>query len=130
MSHILFFALKEDLLPVLEAVESKGALKYVRTGIYLRPEYEPFHRGADIPNLGRATSESGISSASFLVCDPEVPVNFQSVALYSGGTNYHIDQLVNPDTITFTPGGLWTRRLFYTEGLRPFRLVFPSQLSG
>ncbi len=32
MKHILFFALKEDLLALLELVESKGSLKYVRMG--------------------------------------------------------------------------------------------------
>ena len=31
--------------------------------------------------------------------------------LDSGGTNYHVDQVFNPDTVIFTPGGLWTEEI-------------------
>lgn len=111
MSQILFFALKDDLLPLLEAVERHGPLKYIRTGIYREPTYDVAHRGADLPSLGKATSESAITSQSFLVCEPVVRVKVRPVDLHSGGTNYHIDQLVNPDTVIFTPGGLWTEEI-------------------
>jgi hypothetical protein len=111
MSHILFFALKDDLLPVLEAVEHNGPLKYIRTGIYLKPTFDVVHRGADLPSLGKATSESAATCQSFLVCEPGETVSMRPVALDSGGTNYHIDQLVNPDTVIFTPGGLWNEEI-------------------
>lgn len=111
MAYIQFFALKDDLLRVLEAVEHNGPLKYIRMGVYPQPKPEVFHRGADLPALGQATSETASTSQSFLVCEPEVPVRMRTVGLHSGGTNYHIDQLVNPDTLTFTPGGLWTEEI-------------------
>jgi hypothetical protein len=111
MAPIQFFALKDNLLPVLGAVERDGPLKYIRMGAYTEPKQEVFHRGADLPTLGKATSESASTSQSFLVCEADVPVSMRPVAFHAGGTNYHIDQLSNPDTITFTPGGLWTEEI-------------------
>jgi hypothetical protein len=127
MAHILFFALKDDLLPLLEAVERNGPLKYIRTGIYLHPKYDVFRRGADLPSLGKATSESAIASQSFLVCEPEVSVKIRPVALYSGGTNYHIDQLINPDTLVFTPGGVWTDEIVLYGRLATVSITQPAK---
>jgi hypothetical protein len=108
---IQFFALKDDLLPVLEEVARDGPLTYTRMGTYLQPKPDVYFRGADLPSLGRATSESASTSQSFLICEAGVSVRVRPVALRSGGTNYHIDQLINPDTITFTPGGLWRENI-------------------
>ena len=73
MKHILFFALKEDLLAMLAHVESKGSLKYVLMGNFLPDEIKDgpsvFSTGADLPNLGKATAESAIACESFLVCE-------------------------------------------------------------
>jgi hypothetical protein len=81
MSHILFFALKDDLLPVLEAVEHDGPLNYIRTGIYPQPSYDVVHRGATLPSLGKANSESAATCQSFLVCEAGGTVNMRPVAL-------------------------------------------------
>jgi len=86
MSHILFFALKDDLLPVLEAVEHNVPLKYIRTGIYPQPTYDVVHRGVDLPSLGKATSESAATCQTFLVCESGITVNMRPAALDSGGT--------------------------------------------
>jgi hypothetical protein len=108
MSEIRFFALRDDILPVLEAVEHKSPLKYVRTGRFLTQQLETFSRGADIPDLGKAASESAITCESFLICDPALSITVRPVNQYDGVRSFHIDQLHNPDTITFSPGGLWT----------------------
>jgi hypothetical protein len=106
MKRIHFFAVKEDLLPVLEEFESKGPLKYVRTGLFLKKNYDSFDRGAEIERLGRATADTASSCETFLVCKREAIVN---VRLVMGGAvqRFAIDQLLNPDTVVFTPAGLW-----------------------
>src|SRR5579864_6990315 len=108
MSEIRFFALRDDILPVLKAVEQKSPLKYVRTGRFLTPQLQSFLRSADIPDIGKAASESAVGCESFLICDPALPINVRSVNQSNGVRSFHIDQLHNPDTITFSPGGLWT----------------------
>lgn len=108
MSEIRFFALRRDLIPVLDAVEGKQALKYVRAGRFLTPELEVYSHGADIPDLGKATRESAVGCACFLVCAPDLLVNVEPVDQYDGVRSYHVGQFYNPDTITLSPGGLWT----------------------
>jgi hypothetical protein len=49
------------------------------------------------------------------------------VALRSGGTNYHIDQLTNPDSIILTPGGLWTEEIVLHGQLATASLSEPSK---
>lgn len=107
MPQILFFATKEDLVPLLEAVEHTVSIKYVRMGWSPGPEFDTYARGSEIPNLGQASSESSISSDAYLVTLKERPVKTQSVRGLDRAQRYLLDQLGNPGSITFTPGGLW-----------------------
>src|SRR5713101_6531804 len=102
-SQILFFGTKTDLLPVLDSAEKEQGIKYVRFGSFDKPVSESFVRGADIPDLGIASSQSASNCATFLVCDQNTEVRPRQIR----GHGYAFDQLGNPDTITFDPGGLW-----------------------
>jgi len=109
--QIHFYAVKEDLLPVLEALESDGGAKYVLCkGQSADPRLVVFDHGKDIPNLGKATSETGNSSETFLVCKPELQIMPGSVMVF-GQERFFIDQLNNPDTVTFTPAGMWNEEI-------------------
>ena len=114
MKHILFFALKEDLLALFELIDNNSSLKYVLTGNFSTNEIKNglkvFAAGAEIPNLGKATAKSAVACDGFLVCEPEMTVNWR---LLPGNTGERvcIDQLVNPDTVTFTPGGIWDENI-------------------
>jgi len=74
MKQIHFFALREDLLAILELVESKGALKYAATGNYLKQELKDgirvYSAGAELPNLGTAGGDSSTTCERFLTCEP------------------------------------------------------------
>ncbi|MCE9547320.1 MAG: hypothetical protein K8T25_17750 [Planctomycetia bacterium] len=107
MKLIQFFATKEDMLLVLEAVERDGPLQYVRTGNQLNTDFETFLCGTDIPNLGIANRETGSVCSAFLVTKATVPIAIQSMKGASGVQRYLMDQLLNPDTVTLTPAGMW-----------------------
>ncbi len=107
MPQTMFFATKDDLVPMLKQVEEKGPLKYVKFGRSLSHEVESFSRASDIPNLGIATCESAIGSDTFLVCYPESQIKVGVVNQSDGIRSFHTDQLINPDTITFSSGGMW-----------------------
>lgn len=107
MGQFQFFAMREDLLPLLEKVESKGPLRYMRMDRYMEPKFEVFVRGSDIPNLGIANCESAIGCDQYLVYEPDVLIKPEVVNESSGIQSYRINQLNNPNTITFSPGGLW-----------------------
>jgi hypothetical protein len=109
MKQILFFGLKDDLLTMLDLVESKGALRYVRTGNFSKDEIRAgiseFPKGAMLSNLGRASAESSAICETFLVCDNDTRINLRTAG--RGGERVCIDQLANPDSVAFTPGGIW-----------------------
>jgi len=112
MKTIRFYALKEDLLKVLRSVESTGSLQYVRMGNFLASEIESgievYKCGEDIPHLGKATADSSAACDSYLVCDCTTHINLRSLHGLDGINRVCIDQLVNPDTVVFNPGGLWS----------------------
>jgi hypothetical protein len=107
MKQIYFFAMKADLLPVLEAVERDCPLQYVRTGNSLSREFETFLRGADIPNLGTADRDTGSVCETFLVTMRTVPIAVEAFKGVGGVQRYCVDQLLNQDTVGFTPAGMW-----------------------
>jgi hypothetical protein len=111
MKYIHFHALKEDLLPVLEAIETKGPLKYTRTGNFIRADFKGdagvFYSGAEIPNLGKATVDSSHACDTYLVCKRDTPINLNEFQGVGGVERVSIDQLLNPDTVGFTAAGIW-----------------------
>jgi len=108
---IPLYAEKEDLLAVLEALESDGSVKYVRTGGQLpEPSLIAFDHAKDIPNLGKATSETGNFCDTFLVCKSELQIVPRSARVL-GQERFFIDQLCNPNTVTFIPAGMWNQEI-------------------
>lgn len=106
MKQILFYATREDLLPILESVEASRLLKYARTGRYLWTKPQVFLNGASIPELGTANNDSSIGCESFLVLDHLADIKVRQVKQTDGTTSYHVDQLVNPDSVVITAGGI------------------------
>jgi hypothetical protein len=100
-----FYATKADLLPLF-ALVGEG-LQYVRTGIYPSSVPETFSSGLLIPNLGIANNESAISCDNFLVSDENIRIVPRSISPFNGLDQFAFDQLNNPNTITFSPGGIW-----------------------
>jgi hypothetical protein len=103
----MFYALKEDILPVLEAVEQDYPLKYIRTGSRLQPEFETFFSCAEILNLGKATQDSAINCETFLITEAANRVRIRTNSPPVGPKRFFVDQLLNPDTVTFSSGGRW-----------------------
>jgi hypothetical protein len=110
MKHLLFYTLRDDILGLLERVEIRGMLKYTRTGHFpissANNALDIFDTGTSIPNLGRASAASAVGCESFLVTEPDAPIIFRNLKGRSID-RISIDQLLNPDSVTFTPGGLW-----------------------
>lgn len=109
MKQLLFYAADGDLLPVLQAIEDCEPLKYVLTGNFTSPDVQTIFHGSQLPNLGKATHESSICSETFLVCQPQLSIVVRHFPGTGGIERFCVDQMVNPDTVTLTPGGVWTR---------------------
>ena len=92
---------------MLQLAEARQPLKYVRSGNFTKPDLETHLQGSEIPGLGMATSESAHASASYLVCARALPVNIERFTGADGVERFCVDQLHNPDTVGFTPAGVW-----------------------
>jgi hypothetical protein len=127
MSSICYFyATKDDLLAVTGRVESAMPIKYVRFGQTTKLPPESFKSAGQIPNIGVANHSSSVGCEKFLVCDYEtiirpeklkvltnedvtrsIMANKEPLTALVGLDRFAVNQLLNPDTICFTPGGLW-----------------------
>jgi hypothetical protein len=105
--RLLFFATKNDLKMMLTAVEDRLPIEYVRMGQGRATDGDRYVTSVEIPNLGLATTDSAVTAGEFLVTPKGHPVEARPVLGNDGVTRYFFDQLANPGTVTFAPGGLW-----------------------
>lgn len=68
----------------------------------------------DLPTLGTAKAVTSVQDACYIVTDS--PVNVRRIQQYSGTVVYATDQLMNPDSVVFQPGGLLDSRGYILRG--------------
>lgn len=105
--YVHLFAAGADLLPVLEAVEAKHAIKYVHMKPNSTGGVTEFPGAKDLPDLGRAAAPDAIRCESYLVTGRDLTVAPRRIVSNDGTVWYAIDQMINPDTVEMSPGGLW-----------------------
>jgi hypothetical protein len=99
-----FYATKADLLPALEKIERGISLTFARCGRYPTPTCTTYESASSIPSLGNATADSAVSCEAYLVVPRTVEVIFREIGMF----DFAVDQLMNPASITFSPGGRFT----------------------
>ena len=104
MAH--FFATAEDLLPVLESIESSRSVAYTLTGQMEKHVVESFYTCRDLRTLFEsASSDSATTSSSYLVTERDRVVSVRAVPSPTGKQRWAIDQLQNPDSAVLWHGG-------------------------
>lgn len=102
-----FFATALDLLPVTAGAEAQMSVQYVLTGLFESAELIARHRAADLPDFGVASAGDKDHLPQYLVASASARIALRAVPQKQGGTRYAIDQLANPETILFAPGGTY-----------------------
>ena len=100
-----FFAVSPDLQELLFSIEATHRLQYVEAGLCDRQEVVPRESLADIPGLGIANHGDTNQETVFLVANRESVIHVRTVAQRKRGAKFAIDQVANPHTIVFRPGG-------------------------
>ncbi len=100
-----FFATRTDLEELLRAIEAKRKLRYVEVGLFDEAILVQRESFSEIPDLGVANRGDANQEPAFLVADRRSMVQVRAVQQRSGGTKFAIDQVSNPHTIAFRPGG-------------------------
>lgn len=102
-----FFATKEDSVSLLRPIEDGRQLQFVRTGLFDTSELDVTPSLAVAPGLGLAPSGNTVLEPTYLVAPRSLPIQVRPVPQRKGGIKYAVDQLVNPKTIAFHPGGVF-----------------------
>jgi hypothetical protein len=109
--QIHFYATKNDLISLLGAVERQRDIKYLVFGRSKSKTPTEFEIVSDLPELGKATHESSVASRQYLVCKKDGILRPRPV-----GADYAFDQLINPETVSFNPGGVWKKGILLKGG--------------
>lgn len=109
MKTIRFFALKEDLLSILDAVEMDFEIVYSPFGNFLEsdPFDNEFAHARLIPNLGKAMGSQASTCEAFLLSAKGSSINREKFLSESGERRVAVDQRMNPHSVVLRPCGLW-----------------------
>jgi hypothetical protein len=88
--QIHIFATKADLGGLLQAIESKQQLQFVRAGLFDTPTLNRVTTLLSDANLGIATTGDNNHETRYLVADQRESIKIESVPQYGGGTKYAI----------------------------------------
>jgi len=103
--RINIYALRQDLLDTLRQAESLVALKYVLMDSSQKPKQQVWYRAEDIPGLGECNGSQSNLCHSYLMTLKDLPIQARKIEQIDGTHRFAIDQLINPNSIIFIPGG-------------------------
>jgi len=104
------FAVRSDWEIVLPIVEREVRIHYVLAGVFPTPEPLVFDSWTSLPNLGEATHEAYSGSQDFLVLAADAEPIVRTIRTLDRQIRFAFDQMLNADSISFAPGGLWGRQ--------------------
>jgi hypothetical protein len=109
-THQYFFATRSDLEAGIKSLEASKQLKYTLASDFLSPELEIFTSLLDLPDLGIATTGRQISEKDYLVVERDSEIILDEFHRRDGAVVFGVNQLLNPTSITFQPGGMFEER--------------------
>jgi hypothetical protein len=101
------FTTRLDLIPGINRIESRMPLKYVKTGLLGCNKIKCFDSMTEIKELGVNHTGKYITGISFLIVDRNEEIKIRKVKQNTGACLYAVDQLENPNSIIFQPGGIY-----------------------
>jgi len=104
-----FFATRDDIELWLRVIEAQRAIKYAVCGLFKNKEPTVYQMITEIPDLGVMIADNESLADRFLVVPRDLRINVRSVPQASGEIRYAVDQLHNPESLIFQPGGLYER---------------------
>jgi hypothetical protein len=111
--QIHIFATRSDLEQGLRVFEAEVGVKYVRCDLYYGPTFEQYFSLLDWEGLGSNNTGDHITGPCFLALKRDVQVNAEAVPQNAtpsaavGKVRYDVNQKLNPDSVSFLPGGIF-----------------------
>jgi hypothetical protein len=107
-NQLMFYATAQDLGPVLSSLEAEKRLQYTLAGSFKVNTAQTFSSYASIPELGRAHHPTAVANPTYLISPQGTPIRAREVPQTAGGVRYFFDQILNEDTVAFSPGGRYS----------------------
>ena len=106
----MFFALSDDLLPVLEEIERDFDIEYVLMGRFEANHAERYSSLSEVPNIGMTDwgSWAGLDRGFMII--PKDSLCIEEFPLSKGGAVFLVDPKMNPASIELTTGGIYTKK--------------------
>lgn len=110
IKRVNFFCCKDDLILIIQNIEKSLKLKYVAGGVYSSiNDVRLYTTLLDYENLG--THKSGEhQDGYFLIVEATSGITLDEFRLVDGSIRYSVNQLKNPGSIIFHPGGIYENR--------------------
>ncbi len=102
-----FFAVEEDLVEVFEAVASKFSFQFIRTDNIKDKALCAYKSVASIKNISLAEFGDHVKGKSYLLIDPIKEPKTRQAEQRKGDIKYFLDQLSDPESVVFKPGGIF-----------------------
>ena len=103
--QIMFFATAKDISSVLIDLERNESVKYAETGMFDASIPKIYNSHTHIRDLGKAMHPTAVANPCYLVSMASAEINIRPVPQKKGGVLFAVDQLKNPESIAFRPGG-------------------------
>lgn len=113
--QLSFFATNSDLKEVLSEFEQASQINYNRAGLLDNKDIKVYSSLIN-ENIGIATTTDSNTCVSFLILDRRDDVKIRTISQNDGGQKFAIDQLKNPSSIFFRPGGIIEENKAIIEG--------------
>ncbi len=129
-THLMFYATRNDLLPLLQQVEQAVPIKYTEAGRFDDGRLRHYPSADALPNLGMASNSAAVACRRYLMSE-----RYQPVLPRLAGPSTLIDQVENSETVSFNTGGLWGDDIllhgrFATLSSGPFPSRLMKELRG
>jgi hypothetical protein len=105
--QIHLFSTRQDLEPGIRSIESERSLKYALFGNFETPDIPLWRSLLDVESLGKAPKGNRSLCEHYLVLPQRAKLHVETFPQYKRGLRYSVDQLLNPRSIVFQPGGVF-----------------------
>jgi hypothetical protein len=107
MTQIRFFSTGSDIRQMVDLVETRNQFEYwLHCNVETIEECKKYDKGSLLPNIDKAAASASVSCDAYVVCDVAVGVRVREMTGARGERRFLVDQLINPDSVSFCPAGL------------------------
>lgn len=102
---VAFFGTEDDLRPLITGIESREQFQFLECGLFDELQRPTLSTLSALSSLGVAKTGDANLEPSYLVSRLGTDIHVRTIPQRRGGTKFAVDQLANPGTLVFRPGG-------------------------